>query len=227
VNNKDAQSAKNRVEKRREIVKPDYTAWFRNDAFTTSEIAALAVGIEPDSTFTFYASSDDKEFEKIFGNDTGTLALRGRYCELSALIKRSLDGGELKRFRRYSFDVTYIPRANALEFIVDAGIFCEEFRTATSNWAQREISSRKTKAEVSKTDDPRAKQKALLTRERETALKLIIGMAIGGYGYNAAATRNSATKEIADDVARTGLSIDEDTVRKWLQEACEILPAVK
>ena len=42
--------------------------------------------------------------------------------------------------------------------------------------------------------------------------RLIIGLAIHGYKYNPKADRNSATKEIADDLERSGIALDVDTV---------------
>lgn len=67
-------------------------------------------------------------------------------------------------------------------------------------------------------------EKPLKTRERETALKLIIGIAVDSYGYDPKAIRSPTAKEISGDLAKHGISIDEDTVRKWLKEAAEILP---
>lgn len=61
----------------------------------------------------------------------------------------------------------------------------------------------------------------LSTREKRTLLKLVIGMAIGGYTYNPEAARSSASTEIASDLAEHGISLDDDTVRKWLKEAAE------
>ena len=68
------------------------------------------------------------------------------------------------------------------------------------------------------------KKKDLSTRERSTVKRLIIGLAIHGYTYNPKADRNSATKEIADDLERSGIALDVDTVRKWLKESAEELP---
>ena len=68
-----------------------------------------------------------------------------------------------------------------------------------------------------------AKEKPLLTRERGTALKLIITMAKKGYGYNPQEIRSSKISEIVADLDLLGLSLDADTVRKWLQEAAELL----
>lgn len=54
--------------------------------------------------------------------------------------------------------------------------------------------------------------------------KIIIGMAIGGYGYNPQEKRSEIPRQIVEDIERSGLSIDVDTVRKWLRESAEILP---
>lgn len=61
-------------------------------------------------------------------------------------------------------------------------------------------------------------------RERESLLKLVIGMAIKGYSYKPNANRNAATSEITADLRSCGIELDEDTVRKYLQEARELLP---
>jgi hypothetical protein len=67
-------------------------------------------------------------------------------------------------------------------------------------------------------------EKALSSRERTTALKLIIGMAVKGYSYNPNTSRSPTAQEISDDLAMLGISVDPDTVRKWLREAAELLP---
>ena len=61
-------------------------------------------------------------------------------------------------------------------------------------------------------------------KERESVLKLILGMAMGGYAYDPKAQRNTATRDITDDLDRLGLSLDPDTVRKWLKEGLDLLP---
>ena len=70
----------------------------------------------------------------------------------------------------------------------------------------------------------RASGKPLNPKERESLLKLVIGMAIKGYSYDPNMSRSPTAKKIADDLSEIGLSIDEDTVRKWLKEAAEIVP---
>lgn len=62
------------------------------------------------------------------------------------------------------------------------------------------------------------------TKERESLYKLIIGMAVTGYGYDPKSKKNIAIKEIHNDLALCGIALDEDTIRKWLGKASEILP---
>ena len=68
-------------------------------------------------------------------------------------------------------------------------------------------------------------ERVLSVRERDSLLKLVIGLAVKGYGYDAKASRNSQTREIADDLAGLGIPFDADTVRKYLSEAKQLLPA--
>lgn len=69
--------------------------------------------------------------------------------------------------------------------------------------------------------------KLLSTRERDNLLKLVIGMAVNGYSYDPAATKSTAPKEIANDLSKLGMSLSDDTVRKYLKEAAEsVMPAM-
>ena len=65
---------------------------------------------------------------------------------------------------------------------------------------------------------------SLSQRERTSLLKLVIGMAMKGYGFDPNASRSGTAAEIAGDLHTSGLSLDEDTVRKYLNEAKELLP---
>ena len=67
-------------------------------------------------------------------------------------------------------------------------------------------------------------EKPLGTRERDSLLKLVIGMAMGGYGYVPSANRSDQPATIEADLARLGVSLDVDTIRKWLKRGAELLP---
>src|SRR5262249_48359503 len=76
------------------------------------------------------------------------------------------------------------------------------------------------------TRPPASKAKTEIgTRERETLLKMLLGMAMECYRYSPDADRNPATAEIVSDLAKHGLSVGEDTVRGRLKEAAaNLLP---
>jgi hypothetical protein len=62
-------------------------------------------------------------------------------------------------------------------------------------------------------------------RVRDTLLKLLIGMAIEGYRFDPKAPRSEAPAEITNDVSKLGMSMTDDTVRRYLKEAAEtVLP---
>ncbi len=67
-------------------------------------------------------------------------------------------------------------------------------------------------------------EKPLHTKEKETLLKMIAGMAVDGYGYDPAAKKSPIPSEISSGLAEQGISLDTDTVRKWLKEAAQIIP---
>lgn len=68
--------------------------------------------------------------------------------------------------------------------------------------------------------------KEFSTKERETMLKLVIAMAVDGYGHDPAASKSNVPREIVDAVDRLGMSVSDDTVRKYLKLAADIvLPA--
>lgn len=74
-------------------------------------------------------------------------------------------------------------------------------------------------------DDSPVLDKPLGTRERDTLLKLVIGMAMGGYSYDPNQTKSDVLREIVDDLARRGIAVSDDTVRKYLKEASDkVLP---
>lgn len=67
-------------------------------------------------------------------------------------------------------------------------------------------------------------EKPLGERERSTLLRIIIGMAIGGYGYNPDDKRSDAATTISSDLERFGLDGSAQTIRNKLHEARELLP---
>ncbi|MEP1443496.1 MAG: hypothetical protein ABJK39_10870 [Hyphomicrobiales bacterium] len=70
------------------------------------------------------------------------------------------------------------------------------------------------------------KSDELNPKERESLLKLVIGMALEQYGYDPNAARNEVTSNIATDLETNGVPLDKDTILKWLREGADHLRAL-
>ena len=68
-------------------------------------------------------------------------------------------------------------------------------------------------------------EKPLHTKERESLLKLVIGMAKAGYKYNPSAAKSDVPGKIVSDLNLLGLKLDVGTVRKYLEQGLEFLPS--
>lgn len=66
--------------------------------------------------------------------------------------------------------------------------------------------------------------KSLSVRERESLLKLVIGMAMDGYGFDPKASRSPTARELSDHLLRLELQLSDDTIRAYLNEAKDLLP---
>ena len=77
---------------------------------------------------------------------------------------------------------------------------------------------------LSATESRKSMEKELGVRERDSLLRLVIGMAVKGYSYDPKLTRSDKILEIKKDLEDTGIGLDADTVRKWLRQAAELLP---
>ena len=67
--------------------------------------------------------------------------------------------------------------------------------------------------------------KPLNASERDSLLKLLIGMAVQGYRYNPEAKKSGVVTEIKTDLERLGITLNEDTIRIHLRHASTKLPA--
>lgn len=83
---------------------------------------------------------------------------------------------------------------------------------------RRELEALKSQRAIS------AEAKPLLTRERDSLLKLVVGMAVQGYGFQPREARSPVPSEIASDLNQLGIGLDVDTVRKYLKEGAELWP---
>ena len=59
--------------------------------------------------------------------------------------------------------------------------------------------------------------------ERQNMLKAIFGMAVAGYSYNPADKRSKIVAEIVSDLELEGIRLSDDTIRRYLKEARDLL----
>lgn len=68
-------------------------------------------------------------------------------------------------------------------------------------------------------DDPVPDEKPLAAREKNTLLKIIIGMAIKGYGYDPNASKSEIPKRIETALGLLGMDVTDETISKYLKLA--------
>jgi hypothetical protein len=90
--------------------------------------------------------------------------------------------------------------------------------------AERDAAKAKVVQLQSEPEAAKTAAKGLEARERESLLRLVIGMAVEAYRYDPKQKRSDKISEIASDLEKAGVVLDVDTVRKWLREAGELLP---
>ncbi|WP_091769939.1 hypothetical protein [Maricaulis salignorans] len=70
--------------------------------------------------------------------------------------------------------------------------------------------------------DPMAKP--LDPRERASLLKMVLGLAMAIYGHDPRQTRMKSVSEIKSELDRVGITMSDDTIRRYLREANEYAP---
>lgn len=93
---------------------------------------------------------------------------------------------------------------------------------ACSKSLEEKVSSLETKSTQTE-----ALCKPINAKERDTFLKMIIGMAMGGYAYDPSAAKSHATNEIYGDLLLRGIRLDQDTIRNKLKEATLLVDSDK
>ena len=174
------------------------SSWAKAPYWSTEEGAALAYDLDPSEVIE----------PGITGYDGPTLKFPPDTMQFFRLADRAQEVGDLgakpKPFEfvnwARSIDYEFHPAWwNAIE---DAGADSGEGRT------------------IPPTGPPPGE---LGTRERDSLLKLVIGMAVEQYGYDPQKLKNTAITNIQSDLARHGLSLDTDTIRKWLRAGADLL----
>ena len=188
----------------------NFDHWSRLASWDVLETAALSLGIEPwDAKHTGLKSEYARRPEV------------QKFRLVYETAQRAYAAGDLPRSGRPDLVLAWAERRE-LQFPT------ELVELVKRRWpAQKQIRGwRKPEPKVLPTELPAIKPSTehVATRERDSMLKLILGMAMAGYKYDPKARRGNAVREIVHDLAARGIPLSDDTIRKYLDEAAELLP---
>ena len=103
----------------------------------------------------------------------------------------------------------------------------KEGHSAADFYFKIDTTDEKRKILIVKNSDTKSIKAFNESTERNTMLKLIIGMAKDAYGYDADKNRNDLTgnnkNSLSAKLQTHGISISDDTIRKYLKEAKELI----
>lgn len=211
-----------------EILQPlcaaDFSYYARARYWLNDEAVCLSLGVDPRSI-----EPAKREFESSYsGRQKGLAAFFRVRSKLTELIARYFhDSFARDRPPRFWIDWLREMRLPCPDALVEA---VEIYGGPVIDWKQRaeqaeaELeSSRLRVADLEKAIVDNSLNQTGTTRQRETLLRVLVGIALEQYGYDPKKARNSAPKQISDDLALHGLSVSDDTIRKYLNEASELL----
>lgn len=213
----------------------DFSYWSRISFWTLDEAVALSFGKDPRIVRW-------KNIEPI----TNISSFAKEYSARRVMVERAKISGQLWES---TYPNLFLAWAERMRFemptaLIDAvkalGIQIADWKTIydkqTEIWQSKFIDQQNTildlttmnellheKTNLIASQPVKESERTITTRERDSLLKLVIGMAIKGYGYDPKATRSPTAQEVADDLVRLGIPLEADTVRKYLKEAAELL----
>ena len=176
----------------------DFEYWSKMPHFSVEELLHLSVGIEP------------KHF------DQQTLETLGKHEDWLTWPAEIFLLRRLKLLRRQFDPHSCGYEVHPKSFLSWADKF--NFETAPKFLTLlRKYHGDDTAAPLTKTQSSDAKPKTQDKREMDSIAQLFTAMAMEYFGYNPNDAKSSVTKEITDLAASMGLSLSDDTVRKYLQ----------
>lgn len=192
---------------------PDYIAdfeyWGQMEDYSLHEALLLSIGIEP------------KHFKEDWVWDAKKTMERERLiASVEFLVKRHEQF--FRKYPRVSSGLAHARPDFLWHWFREVGMAIHEgFRAAL----QRRVVPRESKVvQSTETSSPVSRSDKPDPREIDKIAQLFAAMAIDQLGYQPDAARSPVPKEIADLAASMGLSISDDTVRKYLRRGAAFIP---
>ncbi|MEI7294029.1 hypothetical protein WCQ02_17955 [Paraburkholderia tropica] len=178
----------------------DYSYWARLDKWTPKEAALLLDGKNPDE----HKGAALRAVETPTGYENAVKLLK---------ILERVDW--TKRYGQRDWEV----KGNPL-YIVAA---MRTLGVEIPGDLLREIKLRREREqESSEGAAARERSSSAATKERHTMLKLILGLAYGGFGMDPESPRNMYAKRMREGLERTGIPLDDETIKKYIDEAKQL-----
>jgi hypothetical protein len=199
----------------------DLSQWDFAESFTYPEAAALIAGVMPGATLM------ERVIEPIhmrLGNASMMCAIAK--LEGKAIPPEAIDDGSVLDPHKGTTGLKRVGLEMLGVLDLAVGVKTTVPRSEIVRWLDVTGLKSKYQFDLGKDCETLDAEKPLRTTERSTLLRMVIGMAIKGYTHDPAASKSTAPKEIADDMAALGMTITDDTVRKYLKQAADtVLPA--
>lgn len=189
----------------------DFVHWAKAAHWTIDEAVALSFGKEP-SVVTW------KEIEKL----TRVTAFAKSFAKRRDLALRAVVSQKLSEkfpppaFISWAQDLSIeLPNALIEEVAKIAG--------AAINWHEKYLELKNAYDVLAAQSNNAAKPES--TRKSNNVLQAFTAIAIDAYGYNPKAEKSKAPQDIADALTKLGAVGNPKTIRGWLKEGAELLPA--
>lgn len=178
---------------------PDYLHWSRKKGWSNPELIALSLGFDPSnlSAVVVQAERDKDEFQ---GKSFEV------FCARSEIVTSHFPNSP--RLNLSQTPMNFCEWATQLKLEVPSALF--EAVNQIHGTKFKAVRLHKPARSQADDDDP---------REIATLRKLVIGMAVRGYGYDPKAQRSSVPTEIQGDLDQLGITLDKATILKHLRES--------
>jgi hypothetical protein len=209
-----AQKQKEQAEISKAINAPvDYEHWAKMPLWSLTEAMALSLNLSPHEWLN----------HKVGDYPDGIQLVR-EYRKLKELVTRAEEATHLADPVHPSKFLAWVKRHD-IPFPDKLEKEIHRIHGTPIDWKAKYKKLQKEYDELAITVATTKKPKDLSTKERETLLKMIIGMAVSGYRYDPTAPKSSITTEIYDDLVSHGVGLDQDTIRSKLKDAAQFLPS--
>lgn len=180
----------------------DYGIWARYPAYTADEAWLLSLGIQPNG-WLYIDLSDASGLDRPAHEPTHAIA------QLRVLYQRKLDPAETG---------VKTPASEILVWLDTISLSVHpKFRNIL--WKSAQLA-----AKNSQTSD-QGDEARPDARELASLKRLVITMAIDGYGFDPKAKKSPIPKQLEGIALQRGIPLTDETIRKWLRAASEFLPS--